>query len=116
MSQLYSNTIRILVQDSLNPIQTKANKNTIESNTILLKEIKFDMKMKNKVFQTSRRSTSTSIPMFQFLLLLVMLHIRVDADERAEEESCADPVLGNLVMDLPGQILPETRHNLLLER
>lgn len=42
--------------------------------------------------------------------------LRVDADEWAEKEGGADPVLGDLVVDLRRQIFPETRHHLLLKR
>lgn len=58
----------------------------------------------------------SSVPVFQLLLFLVVLHIRVDADERSEEEGGADPVLGDFVVDLARQIFPETRHYLLLKR
>jgi len=42
--------------------------------------------------------------------------LRVGADEGTEQESGVDPILGDLVMNLGGQVLPETRHYLLLER
>lgn len=42
--------------------------------------------------------------------------LRIGADERAEEESGGDPILGDLVGDFTGQILPQPWHHLLLER
>ena len=42
--------------------------------------------------------------------------LRVGADEGTEQKSGADPILGDLVVNLCGQVLPETRHYLLLER
>ncbi|ONK72992.1 uncharacterized protein A4U43_C04F25860, partial [Asparagus officinalis] len=40
---------------------------------------------------------------------------RVGSDERGEEEDDAGPVLGDLVMDLARDVLPEPGHDLLLE-
>ncbi|KAK6146475.1 hypothetical protein DH2020_020344 [Rehmannia glutinosa] len=39
----------------------------------------------------------------------------VSADKRAEQESGADPIIGDLVGDLAGEIFPEAWHHLLLE-
>lgn len=58
----------------------------------------------------------TSITVGQLLLFLVMLDIRVGADERSEEKDSAVPILGDLVVDLARNVFPETRHHLLLER
>lgn len=40
--------------------------------------------------------------MLQLLLLLKVLNICVGADERSEEESGADPVVGDLVVNFGG--------------
>ena len=40
----------------------------------------------------------------------------VGSDDRGEEERGAEPVLGDLVVDLAREILPEPGHHLLLER
>ena len=58
----------------------------------------------------------TLVPVLQLLSFLITLHIRVDADNRADEEDGANPVIGDLVSHLMGEVLPETRHDLLLER
>lgn len=42
--------------------------------------------------------------------------LRVGSDEGAEEEGGGEPVLGDLVVDLGGDVLPQPRHHLLLER
>jgi hypothetical protein len=42
--------------------------------------------------------------------------IRVGSDDRSEEKDSAEPVLGDLVVDLAREILPKPRHHLLLER
>jgi hypothetical protein len=43
-------------------------------------------------------------------------HLLVGADNGGEEERGGDPVLGDLVVDLGGDVLPQPRHHLLLER
>lgn len=57
-----------------------------------------------------------SVPMLQLLIFLVVLGVCVGSDDRGDEESGTEPVLGDLVVDLTGNIVPETRHHLLLER
>nr|AFK34766.1 unknown [Lotus japonicus] len=56
-----------------------------------------------------------SVPVRQLLIFLVVLSIRVGADNRTNQEDGADPILGDLVVNLGGKILPETGHDLLLE-
>lgn len=59
-----------------------------------------------KAFQRIRRRLTCcqacSVPMLQLLLLLKVLNICVGADERSEEESGADPVVGDLVVNFGG--------------
>uniref|UniRef100_A0A2P2MYA1 Uncharacterized protein MANES_18G125100 n=1 Tax=Rhizophora mucronata TaxID=61149 RepID=A0A2P2MYA1_RHIMU len=57
-----------------------------------------------------------SVPVCQLLMFLVVLYIRVGANERAEKEESTDPVLGNLVVNLVWKVIPEPLHHLLLER
>lgn len=42
--------------------------------------------------------------------------VLVGADDGGDEERGGDPVLGDLVVDLGGDVLPQARHHLLLER
>ena len=57
----------------------------------------------------------TSTPVLQLLLFLLVLHIRLGANER-DEESGIDPVHGNLVVDFGREILPKVTHYFLLEK
>lgn len=71
-----------------------------------------------KIFAHSKHSTSPmpSVPMLHLFPFFKLLDICVGSDERGEEEGGADPVLGDFVVDLGREILPETRHHLLLKR
>lgn len=42
--------------------------------------------------------------------------LRVGSEDGGDEESGAEPVLGDLMVDLTSNVVPETRHHLLLER